>query len=169
MRLQYFSIKDITILDLKLQYKTLVKKYHPDNNLTIDTTGILQSINAEYDYILANNIIFKSESEKKKEVNFSEILQDIISKIINFQDITIEIIGTWIWLDGKTYQYKEDLKNLGFKFSGGKKKWYFTTEIFDKTKYKQKSLEDLKMVYGCTEIKTNSIQSISSGNKKDIA
>jgi len=142
----YFSnTTDINIL--KSEYKKLVKQYHPDNN-NGNTLEIMQAINNEYDYILKNRIFFDNEKQKETEINFSNTMKEILSKIINFDNVKIEIIGSWIWLDGNTYAIKEQLKELDFQWSAGKKKWYFTEEQFNKKKYKQKSYEVLKNIYG---------------------
>lgn len=150
MNIKYFS-KTNNINQLKKEYKELVKKYHPDNNKD-DTLAIMQKINSEYDYIIKNRIFFDTEEQKEKEIKFSNTLKEILNKIINFENIEIEIIGSWIWLNGNTYPIKEQLKELNFKWSNGKKKWYFTEQQFNKKRYKQKSYETLKSIYGYIKI-----------------
>ena len=59
-------------------------------------------------------------------------LREVLQQIITFEDINIEIVGCLIWVDGNTYDYKDTLKNIGFKWFREKKKWYFHTETFRK-------------------------------------
>lgn len=150
MKKSYFS-NTTNLQELKKEYKQLVKKYHPDNNKD-DTLAIMQEINNEYDYILKNRIFFENDEQKQKEIKFSNAMKNIIQKIINYENIKIDIIGSWIWLEGNTYPIKDELKNYGFRWSKGKKKWYFTEQEFNKKRYKQKSYETLKNIYGFMKI-----------------
>ena len=51
----------------------------------------------------------------KYDFEADEKLREVLQKIINFANINIEIVGCWIWVDGATYEYKDELKALGFK------------------------------------------------------
>lgn len=157
--------KNVTTLEeLRKQYKELLKKYHPDNiNGSTETT---QEINTEYDNLFK---VLKDRHEKEttdnttgkadfnnKKYDFSEdkALREVLQKIINYEDINIEIVGCWIWVDGNTYNYKDSLKALGFRWAREKKKWYFHTEAFRKRSHKKLSMEDIRDLYGSTEIQT---------------
>ena len=70
------------------------------------------------------------------------------------QEINIEIVGCWIWVDGNTYAYKTTLKETGFKWAREKKKWYFHTEAFRKKSRCKLSMEDIRNYYGSTEVQT---------------
>jgi hypothetical protein len=50
--------------------------------------------------------------------------QDVLKKIIDF-DCEIEIIGCWIYCF-KSYEVHEQLKELGFWFSGKHKAWVYS-------------------------------------------
>ena len=39
--------------------------------------------------------------------------KEVLQQIIGFSNINIAIVGCWIWVDGNTYSYKDDLKTLG--------------------------------------------------------
>ncbi len=155
-----------TLEELRRQYKNLLKKYHPDN--TNGSTEATQEINAEYDRLFKalkdkhdSRAAGSTEDKAKTDFNnmkydFSEDakLREILQKIISFDGINIEIIGCWIWVDGNTYEYKNTLKALGFKWAREKKKWYFHTETFRKRSHKKLSMEDIRNYYGSTEIET---------------
>jgi hypothetical protein len=81
-----------------------------------------------------------------------ERLREVLSKIITFTGINIEIIGNWIWIDGDTYGYKDEVKAMGFKWAREKKKWYFHTEAFRKRSHKKLSIDDIRNYYGSTEV-----------------
>ena len=79
----------------------------------------------------------------------------MLQKVIHFSDITIEIIGNFIWIGGNTYQYRKDFKTLGFKFAGKKKMWYWHSESYIKKSRKTLSMDDIRNYYGSTEVETN--------------
>lgn len=160
--------KDInTLEELRKQYKELLKKFHPDNDGNV---AIMQEINAEYDRLFK---ILKNKHESDKTAEQTEYnqnmydwendksLREVLEKIINFNGIEIFICGQWIWVDGNTYDYKKELKEIGFKWASQKKKWYFHTEIFRKKSHKILSMEEIQDYYGSTTVKTK--------NKKQIA
>ena len=155
-----------TLEELRRQYRDLLKKYHPDNK--DGSTQATQEINAEYDRLFK---VLKDRHEKstdnkgnntktdfnnmKYDFSDDELLRDMLQKVIHLSDITIEIIGNRIWISGNTYQYKKELKDLGFKFAGQKKSWYWHSEAFRKRSHKKLSMEDIRNYYGSTEVETD--------------
>jgi DnaJ-class molecular chaperone len=168
MKTTYFK-NPTTLEELRRQYKELLKRYHPDN--PNGSTEATQQINMEYDNFFK---ILKDRHEKEKQTNsnteksnydnmkydFTENkkLREVLEKIITFTDINIEICGGWIWVDGNTYQYKEALKKIGFKWAREKKMWYFHTEAFRKKSHKKLSMDDIRSYYGSTEVETKNTQ-----------
>lgn len=140
----YFT--NITSLeDLKVQYKALAKKHHPDLG---GSTEAMQAINAEYDEILSKGLFSKKENYE------TEILhRDIIEQLVVLEGLTIEICGLWLWVGGKTFQVKDKLKALGLKFSGQKKLWYYKPYEDTKTRRKTLEMDRIRSVYGSMEIK----------------
>jgi len=155
---KYF--KDInTLEELRKQYKELLKKHHPDNGGDVEA---MQEVNAEYDKLFK---ILKDKHERSttaEDTDYSQnmydwendkALRDVLEKIINFIGIEILICGQWIWVDGNTYAYKKELKEMGFKWASSKKKWYFHTDTFRKKSHKTLSMEDIQNYYGSTTVK----------------
>ena len=95
-----------TVEELRKKYRELLKKYHPDNeNGRVEVT---QEINVEYDLvfsILSKEEHSDSQSYTKEE---NEQFKAIMNAIIGF-NITIEVIGSWIWCFD-CYSYKDRLK-----------------------------------------------------------
>ena len=81
-------------------------------------------------------------------------LRDVLNKVINFTGVTIEIIGEWIWISGNTYQYKKNLKEIGFKWASNKKAWYWHSEGFRKRSNRKLTMNDIRNYYGSTEVQT---------------
>lgn len=163
--------KDVqTLEELRKQYRDLLKKYHPDNGGSEEET---KAINVEYEELFkilknkhdsrqqntrSNNTTGNKESSydnMKYDFKEDERLREMLQKVIYFSDITIEIIGNWIWISGNTYQYRKDLKDLGFKFAGQKKSWYWHSEAFRKRSRKKLSMDDIRNYYGSTEVETD--------------
>ena len=160
-----------TLEELRKQYKVLLKKYHPDNGN--GSEEITKAINIEYERLfklLKNNHDSRqhnAESGNKTsnakssydnmKYDFAEdsLLREMLQKVIYFSDITIEIIGNWIWVSGNTYPYRKELKDLGFKFAGQKKCWYWHSESFRKKSHKKLSMGDIRNYYGSTEVETD--------------
>lgn len=147
-----------TLEELRRQYKNLIKKFHPDNGGTVEDT---QAINAEYAELfkVLKDVHEKEEAEKDFHSDYNknmfdfendEALREMLSRIINF-NMDIEIIGAWIWCFN-SYNYKKELKDLGFKYAGKKKAWYFHTEKFRKSSRKDLSIDDIRNYYGSTKI-----------------
>ena len=91
-----------------------------------------------------------------------ELLRKMLQKVIHLSDITIEIIGNWIWISGNTYQYRKELKEMGFKFAGQKKCWYWHSETFRKKSRKKLSMNDIRNYYGSTEVETEGRQRLQA-------
>lgn len=149
MNIKYFAgVK--TIEDLKKEYRRLSKKYHPDLNRDRDTTKIMSDINNEYEFLFSRLKDTKTDTQGHKEHgNF----RSVIDALVKYDSITIDIVGSWIWVYGDTYQIKEVLKELKFKWSGGNKKWYWTEDEITKKK-KATSYEYKVNKYGKDTVQT---------------
>jgi len=155
----YFK-KANTLEELRRQYKELLKKYHPDNGGNVSE---MQEINAEYDRLFkvlkdrheSKTADSNKESYDNMKYDFTEdkALREMLNKIIGFSNITCEICGCWIWAFN-SYEYRKELKELGFKYASQKKAWYWHSEAFRKRSHKALSMDDIRNYYGSTEVKT---------------
>ena len=160
--LKYF--KDCTSKEeCKKLYKKLAFIYHPDRGGDIET---MKAINAEFDYVMENNIFKSSKKDTKKDTKkdydfSSSQFKDIISALVRLDGLEIEITGCFIWVTGNTYPQKDIIKSLGFRYSKNKKAWYIAPpEYFaQKRSYKKSySMNDIRNKYGSTRFE-------SEGNK----
>ena len=147
--MKYFNNPQ-TLEELRKQYKQLAKQYHPDLG---GSTADMQGINNEYDNLfqLLKNAHNKSENATtsiEQDTQYNEVFKDIISKIIHFADVEIEIIGTWVWVSGNTYKYKTQLKELNFKWCKNKNAWTWHNDSYHKRSKQQYSLDDLRNMFG---------------------
>lgn len=145
-----------SIDELRVQYKRLLMKHHPDNGGEVPD---MQEINAEYD-ALFDRLKAKDDSDGKayphgrNEENsaFKEVLNTIIS-----YHMEIEIIGSWIWCFD-CYSYKDRLKELGFKFGPKKKAWCWHYGEYYRHHKAEISLNDIRTKYGSQKISNETRQ-----------
>ena len=130
------------INEAKKVYKTLAKKLHPDIGGSEESFKIL---NAVYNDFIENKIYFSNDFKIDLD------LEKIISQILHFENITIELVGSWIWLSGDTKEIKDKLKELGFKWASKKKMWFYG-EMKGKS-HGEKSIDEIKDKYGSKTFK----------------
>lgn len=139
------------INEAKKVYKTLAKLLHPDVGGSDEEFKILNSI---YNDFIEHKIFFSNESKIDLEI------EKIISQILHYENITIELIGSWIWLSGDTKAIKERLKELNFKWASQKKMWYYG-EMKSKNPH-PKSIDEIKSKYETKTFKRNEQNKIAS-------
>ena len=146
------EFREVTgINEAKKIYKTLAKKLHPDVGGSEEEFKIL---NAVYTDLIEHKIYFSNDIKIDIE------LEKIISLILHFENITIELVGSWVWVSGDTKEIKEKLKELGFKWAMKKKMWYYG-EMKSKNPT-PKSMEEIKSKYGSETLKTKEKKEIAS-------
>ena len=139
------------INEAKKIYKQLAKKLHPDVGGDEESFKLL---NAIYTDLIEHKIYFSNDIKIDIE------LEKIISLILHFENITIELVGSWIWINGDTREIKEKLKEIGFKWASKKRMWYFG-EMKSKNPT-PKSMEEIKNKYGSETLKTKEKKEIAS-------
>lgn len=146
---QFKGIEGIN--EAKKIYKQLAKKLHPDVGGSDELFKMLNSI---YTNIIENKIYFSNEFKFDLEI------EKIISQLLHFENIVIEVVGSWIWLSGDTKLIKDKLKELGFKWASKKKMWFFG-ELKGRNP-NEKSMEEIKSKYGCETVKKDEKKKIAS-------
>jgi len=139
------------INEAKAIFKRLAKILHPDVGGSNEEFKILNTI---YNDLISNNLYFSNDTKYDIE------LEKIISQILHYENITIEVIGSWIWLSGDTKIIKDKLKVLNFKWASKKKMWYYG-EMKGRNP-KQKSMSEIKSKYGCETLKSKGKYKIAS-------
>ena len=139
------------INEAKKIYKNLAKKLHPD--MVSGDEESFKLLNAIYNDLIEHKIYFSNDIKIDIE------LEKIISLILHFENITIELVGSWVWVNGDTREIKEKLKEIGFKWASKKRMWYFGEMKFKNPTPKNKKKKKNK--YGSETLKTK--------NKKEIA
>ena len=117
-----------SIEEAKKHFRSLLKQHHPDL-AGIEGEAITKEIINQFNSFLKSfmSSSFNSYYEDKDWKPDAEAVtpfQEILEKIINFE-CEIEIIGYWIYCFNSK-EVKEQLKELGFWFSGKHKAWVFS-------------------------------------------
>lgn len=154
-----------TITELKTKYRELARKYHPDASKS-NTNKEMAEINNEYECLF--NILPKTEQEQKTNASAFDGWREAVNSIIGLDDITIELVGSWVWVSGNTYKHKTILKQAGYYWASKKKMWYWRAEE-DSRKWNKKSMtiEDIRNKYGSQILANNpkaSYQTIPANN-----
>ncbi|MCY8497779.1 DnaJ domain-containing protein [Bacillus atrophaeus] len=131
--MQFFkSVTDIK--ELKKQYRKLAMEFHPDRGGNEDDFILLKE---EYDQL------YKQLSKGSAS---HDSYPDVIDSLMKY-NVDIEIIGTWVWVSGQTYQIKKELKELGFKWAGKKKAWFWHEGDYTKRHKKNFSLDEIREMH----------------------
>lgn len=146
-----------TVEELRQRYRELLKKYHPDNEG--GSVEVTQEINAEYDRLFADLSKENKTDEETPKYDYeaeNEAFKDVINKIIHINS-DVEIIGSWIWVHSG-YEYRELLKNVGFKYAPKKKCWCWHFGDYVRYHKGEVSLDEIRQKYGSKKVNRKSKQ-----------
>jgi len=137
-----------TIEDAKTIFRAAAHSAHPDHGGSDEAFKILMS---EYESFLNDFIAdrFEAAGDRTGNADF-HIFQEILNEIIHF-NMDIEIIGFWIYARS-SYDYKDQLKDLGFWFSGKHKAWVYNGDVKRKVFRNRMTLDDIRRAYGSDHV-----------------
>ncbi len=81
---------------------------------------------------------------------FKDIIDEIIRRGID--ELEIEICGSWLWVGGNTFAVKDQLYAIGLKYSGSKKKWYYSAYLGKRRPRGSKSMKQIRSEYGSIKV-----------------
>ena len=156
----YFT-KGMTVAEVKIRYKELAMKNHPDLG---GSTATMQEINNQYEIalkLLDGEVTNGSDGKEHKYYWNEETEQELMLKIdkllsLQMNDVDIFLVGSWIWISGDTKQYKKELKEIGCMWHTKRLSWYFATAKSRRSSsYRRKSgsgIHDLAKTYGAEKL-----------------
>ena len=142
-----------SVEEAKKLFRKLIMQYHPDH-AGEEGEAITKEIIAQFNAFLNGfvsdsfNDYYKDKEWKPKAETVFDF-QDILQQIINLE-CEIEIIGYWIYCF-KSKEVREQLKELGFWFSGKHKAWVYSGTP-KKGRASKKTLDDIRAEKGSRKV-----------------
>lgn len=147
-----------TVEDVKQRFKKLARELHPDCNRDRDTSEEFKAMYSQYEEAFERlkniHVNAAGETYEKESTETASQYADLIEKLLHMPGLVIELCGSWLWVTGNTKEHKEELKELGFKYSPNKYAWYYHSEPYHKRGKSKKSMEDIRSMYGSQKYAT---------------
>lgn len=148
-----------TIEDVKKTYRELAKKLHPDCGGDAEAFKAMQAeYNTAFERYKNIHATKGGETYTKESTTedcSAEEYADIIDKVIHFEGVHVEVIGSWVWLTGATLLYKDEIKAAGFWWSKTKKAWYYNGSAKKTRRRGRYSMDGLRAKWGTTTFDTD--------------
>lgn len=141
---------DLTPEIIKKAYKKASHKYHPDKG---GSNEMMKMVKEAYEVLKAFTGHLNGE---ESDINYGDEINAAINKIINLQGIVIEVCGSWVWVTGKTKQYKDALGINGAGFTWAKKKlaWYYRPKKCISRGRGKYTLDQIRELHGSEKVKS---------------
>lgn len=154
---QFRVTETITIEAIKRQYRKLAMENHPDRGGDLRT---MQEINAEFDalrkrYYNVHETESGSTYTDENQTSYDNItaqFEAIIERLIKMEGVGIEICGSFLWLDGNTYEHKSEIKEMGFRWASKKRRWFLAPEGWKKKGRRELSMGEIRGAYGSERV-----------------
>ena len=146
------------LADIKAAYRKLASVNHPDKGGNTESMQLINTAFEELCKFFAGNETLDINQE---DMQSHGINLDFIQALKIMPGVVIEVCGYWVWLSGDTFPHKDKIKDLGFKFSGAKKAWYWSPTI-DTTKFKRgsQSMKGIRKKFGSKIVETEAMPAI---------
>jgi len=126
----------------KIAYRKACSLYHPDRNPA--GLEMMKAVNEAYTTLkdhTGNADILGSDT------TYGHELFEALTKIMHC-NLAIEVCGSWVWVSGDTKQFKDILKEAGFKWAIKKKMWFYRPAGKKSFSRGSHSIEEIRTKYG---------------------
>lgn len=149
-----------TVAAVKSLFRKLAMQHHPDRG---GDTRTMQDIVAEYHQALQRKdgeVTFGADNREHKYTYRKSTENAVLNKVmellgLRLPGVSVDVIGTWIWVTGDTKPNKDKLKDAKLRWHSKRQCWYwkpYPTRHRYASKY---SLSDLAMIYGHKHFEQN--------------
>jgi hypothetical protein len=149
-----------TEADLKSAYRSACLLHHPDKG---GDSEIMKLVNLAYELLKKITFCEQDIESARSETPLTEKIRPIWDRIKTMPDIEGEIIGSWLWVRGNTYHYRDTFKEMGLKWSKSKKAWYWHSpdEKFWKKSKTEQSWDSIRNYFGSFDLDSEPAGSLS--------
>jgi hypothetical protein len=137
--------------EVKAEFKRLAKLNHPDKGGNVETMQMINALYSEAIKRVLSGSGFTAQ-EVEAEILNAENYKKAIDSIINCEGLIIELCGSWLWVSGKTFAYKAELKQGGFFWASKKCMWYFRGSEQKSSNTKTLSIDKIRSKHGSKEL-----------------
>jgi hypothetical protein len=135
--------------EVRNRYDELSRVFKAANNG--GNNEMIETINDQYDKLMVVLNETKPVEAVKEKSTVSEKIRELQGKI-NPEGLHFEVCGSWLWVTGKTYQVKDTLKELGFRYSANKLSWYYRQDDHISSNQEPIPLEMIREKYGTSVV-----------------
>lgn len=155
-----------TVAEVKTLWRLQMLQVHPDKHAESEFAHwnkVAQELNEAYHKALKaldGAVTLDAETGKEHTYRYNETTeQAVIDKLYATvaagmpEEVTIWLVGTWIWVEGTTKEDKSTqnkLKELGYRWHSVRSMWYWRQQYY-KSRYSDKSFDTLKWQYGARQ------------------
>lgn len=134
--------------EAKSLFRKLSFQHHPD---TGGSDEAFRALVAEFEKARAP---FQT-TDKTESASFADMIYDLLK----MRGLEFDIVGAWIWVvsNDASFQNKETLKEMGFRWSGPHKRWYWAGNT-RKGASSRKSFGEIVQRYGRQSFVAGSIE-----------
>lgn len=138
-----------TLDEAKAHYKKLAFELHPDIS-GYDSTAEFQEMQSQFEKFKPQTEKYYSEFEHFNAAHYMQIIEDLLK----IDGLDIELIGSFIWIGGDTFNKKDQIKavqNEQFKPAAWHRKkslWYFAPADYQRFSKEEFTIDELREKYG---------------------
>lgn len=144
----FINCKDLD--EARALFRKLAQKLHPDHDgnqadfvAMVDEFQRLQ----KFTWDNAGQAKWGAGYQSTKDFVLSKEAMERLLAVLRYPDLITEIIGTWVWVTGETRKYKDQLKELNFKWSPKKLAWNYHSEPWRKTYRYNYSMDEIRNMH----------------------
>lgn len=135
--------------EAKKSFYKLALELHPDKG---GDTKQFQELLRQFENFRPHTDKFEGESDNWKDL--SPVYTNIIEQLIKLDGITVEIVGSYIWIGGNTWAHKAAIKaidcgdQMQARWARKKKMWYFKPANYKPRVRKEYGMDEIRDIYG---------------------
>jgi len=111
---------------------------------------VLKLLDNEYnEFVTHSNVLNPSKPADSGKIDGAISMKiKALQEKVDPEGLHLELMGNWLWVSGKTYQVRDALKELGFRYSKNKLCWYWRSDEHRSINQEPIPFEMIKEKYG---------------------